>query len=134
MVAGVLPAPIGIGGQGQQAAQAAQGIVRPALGQEGAVAAVVLDDEDPHQKAGGDRRQQQRQQVGCAQQGVHRRATGEEAAERGRDLDQAAMEDRPLELRGDAPDLTVMVRRRGGGRRRAAAGLRPRRRAGVSSE
>ena len=56
----VLPAPERIGRQGHQAAQAAENIIGPLRPEEGAVTAIVLDDEDPHEETGGEHRQRQR--------------------------------------------------------------------------
>ena len=53
-------APEGIGGERQHADDAAQHVVRPARLEIGAVAAIMLDDEEAHQEGGGRQNQDQR--------------------------------------------------------------------------
>ena len=53
-------APEGIGGERQHADDAAQQVVRPARLERGAVAAIMLDDEQPHEESGGRQHEDQR--------------------------------------------------------------------------
>ena len=53
-------APEGIGGERQHADDAAQQVVRPARLEIGAVAAIMLDDEQPHEEGGGRQHEDER--------------------------------------------------------------------------
>src|ERR1700679_4265064 len=70
----VLTTPIGIGCQREDTAQSADGIIRPSRSEERAVPAIVLDNEDTHQKRACWYGQQQRHDVGQLQRPVHERA------------------------------------------------------------
>src|ERR1051326_35755 len=94
---GVLPPPERIGSQGHQAADAAEDIIRAARAKERTVPAIMLDDENPHEKARSDQQERRSCPDRHAEQDVRRRAGNEKAAERGCDLAQAAGQYRRLE-------------------------------------
>src|SRR5579862_5187755 len=93
----MLAAPEGIGRQRHQAAQAAEEVVGAARAEERAVPAIMLDDEDADEKAGGEQRQRQGDPDGKPQTQIHCGAGRQKPAERGCDLHTAAGEARSLE-------------------------------------
>ena len=89
VVAGMLAPPIRVRRQRQDAAQPADRIIGGARGEEGAVPAIVLDDEDAHQQGAGRDREQQRHQIGKLQRPVHQRGSADEQADGAHELEQA---------------------------------------------
>ena len=88
---GVGAAPEVVGRERQHADHAADPVVGEPVAEEGAVAAVVLDHERPHQEAGGRHRQQQRQPpIAEIIGGPGQRPQRRERREGDRDLDDAA--------------------------------------------
>ena len=92
----MLPAPEGVRRQRHQAAQDADQVVRASRLEERAMPAIVLNDEDADEKAGGDYRHWQRHPQRNREAQVHRGTAGEKPAERGRKLRQAARQYRRL--------------------------------------
>jgi hypothetical protein len=77
-IACALP-PVAVGGEGQHADGAAEPVVGGAAAQERAVAAVVLDHEQPHEQAGRGHGQEQGEPVGVLDAEQHQRPQGREA-------------------------------------------------------
>jgi len=86
MMATMLAAPVGVGGEGEQAAKPTDKVVQPAGAEKRAVAAIVLNDEDADEQAPGRYGKGGRQQVRDMQRPVHRGARAQEQADRGGDL------------------------------------------------
>jgi hypothetical protein len=78
---GMLTAPGGEGRQGKQAAEQAQRVIGTPRPEKRAMAAIVLDDEDPHQEPGCHHYQGQRDPVGYFNGQIHGRASAEKSAE-----------------------------------------------------
>ncbi len=104
VVSGMLAPPKGVGRQGQEAAHRPEHMIGAARAKERAMAAIVLNDKDPHQKPG--RRHRQRQghpdRQADAEAEIHRGADPDEAAEGRGDLLQAGPQDRRLKSPGRA--------------------------------
>src|SRR5690348_11613084 len=97
MVAGMLPSPKRIRRQCQEAAQGAEYVVGATGPEERAVPAIVLNNEDPHQKSSSQYRHRQSNPKRPTKTEIHHRGGHKEAAERRRDLPEASPEHRPLE-------------------------------------
>ena len=78
--------PVGVGNGTEERADEADGIVELALTKEGIVTAVVLNDEDPHQKEGVDHTQQQGKPDRIAYAEVHRHPQGQKRTEAAKEL------------------------------------------------
>ncbi len=100
VVDGVVLRPLGVGREGQGARDEADQVVGPPRAKEGAVAAVVHDDERSDQEAGGHERERERQPVADAQREVHRHERAGEREQGHRELRHAAAQARVL-VRGD---------------------------------
>ena len=91
MMDGVGAPPEVVGRERQHADHAADPVVREPVAEEGAVAAIVLDHERPHQEPGGRNRQQQRQPpIAEIERRPSQGPQRHERRERDRDLDDAA--------------------------------------------
>jgi hypothetical protein len=101
-VPGVLPTPEGVGRQRHQAAQPADQLVCPSRPEERAVSAIMLDDENADEKAGGERRHWQCDPKRNGQAQIHCCAGGEKPAERRRELSEAARQYRRLKSLGSS--------------------------------
>ncbi len=77
MVDGMVVAPLVVGGEGDQPGEDAPEVVEAAGFEEGAVPAVVEDDEQAHHEAGGDDRQGEGEPVGDAQAVDHEHPEGD---------------------------------------------------------
>jgi hypothetical protein len=86
MMAAMLAAPLGVGGEGEQAAELTEQVVQPARTEKRAVAAIVLNDEDANEQARGRNSERGGQPIGNMQRPVHRGAGEKEQPDRGRDL------------------------------------------------
>ncbi len=71
MVDGVCLAPVRVGGERKNPQHEAKRVVGNPGSEEGAVATVVLDDEEPDQETGGRQREKQRDPVGILEAGQH---------------------------------------------------------------
>ncbi len=84
--------PIIIGRQGDDAEHASDPVVDRAMAEEGAVAAIVLDEKQPHQKSRRRQGQSKAQPVTDVHQRPHRRPKRDEGGEGDGDLGQAPSE------------------------------------------
>ena len=91
--------PVGVRRHRQHAQARAHEVGGLAGLEERAVAAVVLNDEQPDQHEAGRHRQQERHPVGKAQAGVHQPPAGHEERQRARELPDATGEIRVAEWR-----------------------------------
>ena len=82
----VLAAPVGEGRERDEAARPSDDHVGAPRGEERAVPAIVLDDEDAHQQRAGRHGERKREQIGVREDEVHRHTAGEEGTERGEEL------------------------------------------------
>lgn len=98
-MARMLPPPKGVRGQRHQPAKVADNVVGTLRSEERAMATIMLDDEDPHEKPSGEHRQWQNHPRRYCETEVHRGASGKKPAERCRQLREAAPQDRVLKLR-----------------------------------
>jgi hypothetical protein len=74
----VLAAPIGVGRERAEAAQSPGEGIGASRGEERAVPAIVLDNEDAYQQRAGRQRKGEGKQVGDRQNNIHRHAPGDE--------------------------------------------------------
>src|SRR6185437_15847480 len=91
----MLPTPVGEWGESDEAAHSARHRVGAPRGKEGAVAAIVLHDEDSHQERTRGDRKGQREQIRYRKNEIHRRTTSEKWPERSDELQQSLGANRP---------------------------------------
>ena len=86
VVPGVGVLPVAVGGQGEHAAHEAQRVVGAGVLEEGAVAGVVLQDEDAHQEEGGGEVEEQGEPPVQLERAVGQVPQGQEGEVAGKDL------------------------------------------------
>lgn len=93
----MLSPPKRVRGEGHQAAQRADQVVRPLRRKERAVPAIMLNDKDTNEKTGRQRRYRQRDPDRAK---IHRAASSEESSEGCQKLPEATLQSRCLKARG----------------------------------
>jgi hypothetical protein len=116
MVNRMLMPPVRVGCHGDQAAKPPQPLICSSAAEERAVAAIMLNDEDPHDQSGSRNGQRQTAPRTDVQHPVHRRDQAEKEKESGRHLAQTAAKQRRLMRQEDCAEsalVRVRIGRRG---------------------
>src|SRR5688572_17884498 len=116
VVRGVCVAPHVVRCEGQHTSDAAEPVVGQAVTEEGAVAAIMLDGEKPHEEAGGGDRQRQGQPIADVECCPGQHPKRGERHDRDGDLDEAAAGARLPVAGEDLGPRTRVPRGRGGSR------------------
>ena len=109
---GMLPPPESVGRQRHQAAKNADNVVGALRPEEGAMTAIMLNDEDAHEEPGGEHRQRQRHPQRYSETQIHRGAGGDKSAHRCRQLAEAPRQYRILKRRSAGKNVLHIVHHR----------------------